>query len=69
MSNSELNFPYAGYVYDSSLNTVRSISYYWSRTASSSDNAYLLVFNNSTVSPANSYSRYVGFSIRCVATT
>ena len=73
------NFPYAGYVLDGHLigyeyarapNPDSPEGYYWSRTASSSNNAYRLVFNSSNVYPANgSANRYYGFSVRCVATT
>jgi len=63
------NFPYAGDVSGGSLNNVGSYGYYWSRTASSSNNAYRLSFGSSGVSPAGSIGRYRGFPIRCVATT
>ena len=36
------NFPYAGTVFDSSLDRVGSYGYYWSRTAYSADGAYHL---------------------------
>ena len=64
------NFPYAGFIENGSLKYIGSFGYYWSRTASSSNNAYRLVFNSSNVYPANgSANRYYGFSVRCVATT
>ena len=63
------NFPYAGGVRNSSLSGVGSNGYYWLRTASSSTYAYYLYFNSSYVGPADGNSRYLGFSIRCVATT
>ncbi len=65
------NFPYAGDVRDSSLNVVGSYGNYWSRTVDSSNSqyAYRLVFLSSNVLPADSYFRYYGFSIRCVATS
>jgi len=63
------NFPYAGYVNNSSLNDAGSQGDYWSRTAVSAGNAYYLWFYSSNVYPANNLNRYVGFSIRCVATT
>lgn len=40
---------------------------YWSSTADGSDYAYQLSFFSGNVSPANSPSRYLGQSIRCVA--
>ena len=61
------NFPYAGGVNDSALNNVGSNGRYWSRTANSTNNAYNLIFGGSYVNPANSYDRYRGLSIRCVA--
>ena len=61
------NFPYAGRALNSSLNVVGSNGYYWSRTTDSANNAYNLIFGGSYVNPANSYDRYRGLSIRCVA--
>ena len=63
------NFPYAGYVNGSSLNGVGSGGNYWSRTAYSANSAYYLWFNSSDVYPADYNLRYLGFSVRCVATT
>ena len=63
------NFPYAGNVVDSALNNVGSDGRYWSRTAYSTNGAYNLYFNSTYVNPANLSSRYVGCSVRCVATT
>ncbi len=63
------NFPYAGYVYNSTLYNVGIVGYYWSRTAYSSNNAYVLFFNSSYVDPAYNNGRYDGFSVRCVATS
>ncbi len=63
------NFPYAGYVEDSSLNNVGYDGYYWSRTAGSDTGAYLLYFDSSAVNPVYSSHRFYGRSIRCVATT
>ena len=63
------NFPDAGNVGNSSLNNVGSFGYYWSRTAYSNTGAYGLYFSSSGVNPTGDYNRYVGFSVRCVATT
>ena len=63
------NFPYAGYVYDSSLRNVGSFGRYWSRTADSANAAYDLYFYSSYVGPVNNNYRFNGYSIRCVATT
>ena len=61
------NFPYAGNVYNGSLDGVGSYGVYWSRTADSSTNAYYLLFGSSGVNPAFYNYRYVGRSVRCVA--
>ncbi len=63
------NFPYAGRVYNDSLGNVGSFGDYWSRTAFSSNNAYVLDFGSSVVLPTYFANRYLGYSIRCVATT
>ena len=69
MYASSYNFPYAGYVSNSSLLSVGSSGNYWSRNAYSATNAYYLWFDSSSVYPADNLARYLGFSIRCVATT
>jgi len=64
------NFPYAGIVDNGSLNGVGSVGHYWSRTAKFTTLAYGLGFASSDViSEHGGLSRYLGFSIRCVATT
>ncbi len=63
------NFPYAGYVDNGSLYNVGSDGVYWSRTANSTNYAYILYFYSSTVYPASNGTRYVGRSVRCVATS
>ena len=40
---------------------------YWSSVGRSSSDAYRLYFNSGGVNPSTSYSRYIGFSVRCVA--
>ena len=57
-----------GYVLNGSLYGVGSSGYYWSRTVDSgnSQRAYNLYFNSSTVFPADNFSRYYDFSVRCV---
>ena len=63
-------YPAVGYrLYDSgALYNVGSYGYYWSASPnpSSSHSAYHLNFNNGNVYPANSYSRSLGSSVRCV---
>ena len=52
----------------SRLSSAGSYGYYWSGWANSSNNAYELYFNSSNVDPSGSnYSRFFGFSVRCVA--
>ncbi len=60
-------FVYGGDVNNSSLSNAGSGGYYWSSTADSATNAYLLYFNSSNVLPSASNGRYFGFSVRCVA--
>jgi len=67
--NTSLNFPYAGRVYNGSLGGVGSEGTYWSRTAYSANYAYLLWFYSSNVNPALNDNRYLGYPVRCVATT
>ncbi len=67
LQSAPYNFPYAGYVYNSTLYNVGIVGYYWLRTAYSSNNAYALFFNSSYVDPAYNNGRYDGFSVRCVA--
>lgn len=66
---SPYNFPYAGYITDSSLKNVDSIGLYWLRTVRSANDAYDLYFDSVNILPARSSNRYGGRSIRCVATT
>ena len=40
---------------------------YWSSVGRNSSFAYYLVFNSGYVRPSSNVSRYVGFSLRCVA--
>jgi len=66
------NFPYAGVINDSSLHNVGYSGAYWSRTVGSNHSQYVysLILGSSNVDPVSYYNgRYVGFSIRCVATT
>ena len=62
-------FVAGGYITNGSLGDVGSWGYYWLRTASSNTYAYFLNFSNGSVRPANDFNRYLGFSIRCVATS
>ncbi len=60
------NFPYAGFVFDGSLRNVGSEGYYWSSTASGSNNAYRLYFTSSNVN-TGTRNRCNGLSVRCIA--
>ena len=68
MKTTPYNFPYAGYVLNSTLYNVGSGGYYWSRTAYSAISAYNLSFYSSDFIPGTSNNaRHLGFSVRCVA--
>ena len=41
--------------------------FYWSSVGRSSSGAYDLIFDSGFVTPSNYGTRYVGFSVRCVA--
>lgn len=43
-----------------------SSGYYWSRTDTSTTNAYYLYFNSSDLYPASTNYKYDGYSVRCV---
>ena len=58
--------PAAGYRYGSSVINVSSHGFYWSATASGSDNAYRVFFRKENLIPANAGSRYWGLSVRLV---
>ena len=68
IATSPLYFVRSGYVYPGIyLGSAGYYGYYWSGRAGSSIYAYLLLFYSSDVNPSSSYSRYYGFSLRCVA--
>ena len=56
-----------GYVDGGSLINLGSDGYYWSSTASNTNNAGSLGFNGSGIWPSGGLSRYYGFSVRCMA--
>ena len=60
------NFLLAGYYLSGSFNSGGSRGLYWSSTARSSTNAYLMYFNSGYVDSANNYFRRYGSSVRCV---
>ena len=59
-------FPAAGYGNGTSLRYRGSFGLYWSGSWYSADIAYRLLFDSSSVNPQNSYSRYLGLSVRAV---
>ena len=67
VTNGGAFFPAAGYVTSSKLVFVGSEGYYWSNTIDNTTRAFRLGFANSTIGPADSYNRFAGFSVRCVA--
>ena len=61
------NFIHSGVVYGASFNDRGSYGCYWSSTAYSSYNAYLLGFYRGTVYPGTDYvNKYSGTPIRCL---
>lgn len=69
-SSNFMNAPYyllrGGWLEDSSLYRARSAGYDWSSTPDGYSDAYRLYFNSGFVG-TSSDSRYIGFSVRCVA--
>ena len=55
-----------GVVYGSILGYTGSRGYYWSGTVEGNSIAYGLDFSSSTISPARTPTRNLGFSIRCL---
>ena len=62
-----VNLTLSGNVNSSSRNNQGSYGYYWSSTVYSSDYAYGLYLDSSTVFPADYHVKYSGFSVRCIA--
>ena len=68
ITQSPLYFHPSGYVDSGSLWSAGNNGSYWSSTAkSSTSSAYYLSFNSGYVYPSNSYNRYYGRSVRCLA--
>ena len=68
VNSADAFFPAAGQVSSSGLGGASSAGDYWSRRAYSKTTiAYYLAFSGSGVNPQNYNSRYLGFSVRCVA--
>jgi uncharacterized protein (TIGR02145 family) len=65
-----LNFNLSGYYawYNGAMRGQGSYGYYWSGTAySTATDAYVLLFNTSSISPQGSFGQGYGYSVRCVA--
>ena len=58
--------PTAGYRLGSDVDYVGSRGYYWSSSASGSDNAYYVRFYFNHVEPDKIANRYGGFSVRLI---
>ena len=58
--------PAAGFREDSSIKYASEFGYYWSSSASGSDNAYYVRFYFNHVEPDNIANRYGGFSVRLI---
>ena len=62
-------FVLSGWRYGSSTLSQGSGGIYWSSTAYSSNYAYSLGLNSSSVGPQDGNDKYIGFSVRCVASS
>ena len=62
-----LSFIRSGYYYLGSLSNRGSYGYYWSAVAYHSTYAYYLDFYSGRLYPQDGYSKYYGFSVRCVS--
>ncbi len=67
MRGSPVNFVLPGYRFGSSTTSQGTYGRYWSSTAYSSNSAYYLALNSSSVYPANYSNKYYGSTVRCVA--
>lgn len=66
INGNSIFMPFAGYIDGTSLFNRGSNGLYWSSSSYSQTNGYYLYFDSSSVNPANSYSRFYGFSVRAV---
>ena len=67
LRSSPVNFTLSGGVYSSSRYDQGSGGHYWSSTVHSGSKAYYLYLNTSYVNHAQDHSKYLGYSIRCIA--
>ena len=66
INGNSIFFPASGYRNGTGLSNRGSNGYYWSASLNSQTNGYNLDFNSGGVNPANSSSRFYGFSVRAV---
>ncbi len=68
LKSSPNNFLYSGYFSSTTFSGLGEYGYYWMSSKNSSLSAYMLVFGNTSVSPANAnIPAFLGTPIRCVA--
>ena len=67
MRSSPLYFVRSGNISSGNLSDTGGVGRYWSSKVRNGSDAYLLLFTGSAVWPANTYYRYNGWSIRCLA--
>ncbi|MBQ8992232.1 InlB B-repeat-containing protein, partial [Candidatus Saccharibacteria bacterium] len=67
--NNYAGFSYSGYWYstNTSASSLGSYGYYWSSSVYGTVNGYRLLFSSSAVYPQDSYYKYYGYAVRCVA--
>ena len=66
INGNSIFFPASGYKYGTSLYDRGAYGRYWSASLYSAANGYNLYFDSGGVSPADSYNRFIGFSVRAV---
>ena len=66
INGNSIFFPASGLYYGTALDSRGTSGLYWSSSFNSASNAYYLNFSSSGVSPADSYYRRLGFSVRAV---
>ena len=69
LTSSPMSFLHAGYhtTTGTSVSSRGSLGNYWSKSSSSTTNAYNLNFNSSNVNPRNNNTKANGLTVRCVA--
>ena len=69
MKNGAPKYVLSGRRDDFSANLINtgSAGYYWSSTTYNSCTAYYMYIDSSRVEPRNPYTRYHGFTVRCIA--